>query len=82
MSVLNQQFLFASAALNCRGSIKKQFPVKSGMKAIWPVLLVLWLMVAPAALQAQFDYTLNSDGVSVTITEYTGNPGAQVSMLF
>jgi len=35
--------------------------------------LLGWLLLAtPAAVQAQFDYTTNADGVSVTITGYTG----------
>jgi len=40
------------------------------------VLLVLLLLAAPGAVQAQFTYTTNSDGVTLTITGYTGSGGA------
>src|SRR5271157_1662360 len=56
------------------------------MKTTWPVLLVLLCLAAPAAVQAQFTYTntdgsiygysTNADGVSLTITGYTGPPWA------
>jgi hypothetical protein len=39
-------------------------------------LLGLMLLAARAALQAQFDYTTNADGISLTITNYTGPGGA------
>ncbi len=39
------------------------------------VLLLLFLLVAPSAVQAQYDYVTNADGVSVTITYYTGPIG-------
>ncbi len=45
-------------------------------KRTWPVLLVLLLLVVPAAVKAQFIYTTNADGVSLTITGYTGTGGA------
>lgn len=46
---------------------------RNRMKQRW--LLFGWLLLAaPAALQAQFDYITNADGISVTITDYTG-PG-------
>ena len=44
--------------------------------SIRPVLLSLLLLAAPTAAQAQFDYTTNADGVSITITGYTGPGGA------
>jgi hypothetical protein len=44
----------------------------------WPIFLVLWLLAASTSLQAQFEYTANSDGVSITITNYTGPGGAVV----
>ena len=44
--------------------------------SIWRALVGLLLLAAPAALQAQFDYTTNADGASVTITGYTGPGGA------
>lgn len=45
----------------------------SAMKTTWPVLLGLLLMAAPAAVQAQFDYTVNADN-TINITGYTGPP--------
>ena len=46
---------------------------KNSMK---PILLGLLLLAAPAAVQAQYKYTTNSDGISLTITGYTGPPWA------
>ena len=46
------------------------------MKSTWPVLFGLLLLAAPATAQAQFSYTTNADGVSLTITGYTGPPWA------
>jgi hypothetical protein len=40
----------------------------------WLVFLVLLLWAAPVAMLAQFQYTTNADGVSVTITGYAGLP--------
>jgi hypothetical protein len=45
------------------------------MKRTWSVFLVMLLTAAPAVVQAQFIYVTNSDGVSVTITGYTGTAG-------
>jgi hypothetical protein len=47
-----------------------------GMKGTFFGLLVLLLMAAPAAVQAQFEYTINADGATVTITNYSGPGGA------
>jgi hypothetical protein len=44
----------------------------SATKKTWLVLLVGLLLAAPAAMQAQFNYTTNADGVSLTITGYAG----------
>jgi len=44
------------------------------MKRIWPFLLVLLLLAAPAAVQAQFTCTTNNG--TITITGYTGPGGA------
>jgi hypothetical protein len=41
-----------------------------------PLLLLLTL---PVVAQAQFNYPTNADGLSVTITGYTGNGGAVAS---
>jgi len=56
------------------------------MKPTWSILLVLELFVAPAAIHAQYtytnadgsiyDYSTNADGVSLTITRYSGPPWA------
>jgi hypothetical protein len=46
------------------------------MKTKWTVLSVLLLFATPAALQAQFGYTTNAGGASITITNYTGPSGA------
>jgi hypothetical protein len=56
------------------------------MKKTWPIFLILLLLAAPVAVQAQFTYTnadgsiynysTNADGVSLTITRYTGPPWA------
>jgi hypothetical protein len=43
---------------------------------LWRALLGLLLLAAPAAVQAQYNYTTNADGISVTITGYTGPGGA------
>jgi hypothetical protein len=45
------------------------------MKRTWLILLGLLLFVAPAA-EAQFSYTTNADGISITITGYIGVGGA------
>jgi hypothetical protein len=42
------------------------------MKKTWNVLLVSLLLAAPAAVQAQFTYTINSDN-TLTITSYSGS---------
>jgi hypothetical protein len=44
-------------------------------KRTWRAFLGLLLMAASAA-QAQYDYTTNSDGITITITQYTGLGGA------
>jgi hypothetical protein len=46
------------------------------IKTTWPILLGLLLLAAPAAVRAQYTYTNNADGVSITITGYTGHGGA------
>ena len=46
---------------------------------VMPVLLGILLLAAPAAAQAQFTYTTNSDGATLTITGYTG-PGGFVAI--
>jgi hypothetical protein len=46
------------------------------MKTTWAVLSVLLLCAAPAAVKAQFGYTTNAGGASITITSYTGPGGA------
>jgi hypothetical protein len=38
--------------------------------------MALILLATPAALKAQFDYATNTDGVSITITGYSGPGGA------
>lgn len=45
------------------------------MKSKWVILLVLLLVGAPAAMQAQFAYTTNADN-NLTITGYSGPAGA------
>jgi hypothetical protein len=40
------------------------------------LLLLLLLLTLPAAVQAQFSYTTNADGVTLTITGYAGPGGA------
>src|ERR1039458_9281380 len=47
------------------------------MKATILALLGLLLLAAPAAVQAQFTYTKNAAGSTITITGYTG-PGGTV----
>lgn len=49
------------------------------MKTTWLLLLPILLLTAPAAVRAQFTYTTNSDGASVTLTGYTG-PGGNVTI--
>jgi hypothetical protein len=49
------------------------------MTRTWPVLLGLLLLAAPAVVQAQFSYTTNADGITLTITGYSG-PGGAVSI--
>lgn len=39
------------------------------------VLCAVLLLISPATVQAQFGYTPNADGVSCTITNYTGSGG-------
>lgn len=46
------------------------------MKTQWTALLVLFFLGTTSLAQAQFTWTTNSDGVSVTITGYTGPGGA------
>ena len=46
------------------------------MKTTWNCLLVLLLLAAPAAVQAQFTYTTNNG--AITLTGYTGSGGAVV----
>jgi hypothetical protein len=48
---------------------------------MWLVMAALGLLLwaVPAALQAQYEYTTNADGSSITITGYTG-PGGTVIM--
>jgi hypothetical protein len=48
------------------------------VKVVLCVVLILLLAAAPAAVQAQFDYTTNADGVTLTITGYSGPPWAVV----
>jgi hypothetical protein len=38
------------------------------------IVLIFVLVAAPAGVQAQFDYTTNADGVTLTITGYLGPP--------
>jgi hypothetical protein len=47
------------------------------MRSGWFVLLGLWFLAAPAAVEAQFNYETNSRGVGIIITGYTG-PGGVV----
>jgi hypothetical protein len=46
------------------------------VKGLLPALLISVLIAAPAKLRAQFDYSTNADGVTITITGYSGPPGA------
>ena len=46
------------------------------MKGVIHGLLVLLLLAVPAVGQDQFDHTTNADGVTLTITGYTGPPWA------
>jgi hypothetical protein len=46
------------------------------MKVTISTLSVVLLLVPPAGVKAQFDYTTNADGVSITITGYIGPPWA------
>jgi hypothetical protein len=48
------------------------------MKRTWAFLSALLLLAAPAAVQAQFDYTVNANN-TITITGYSG-PGGVVSI--
>jgi hypothetical protein len=47
------------------------------ISAPWLLPLVL-LLTLPVAVQAQFTYTTNADGASITITGYTGAGGAVI----
>lgn len=51
---------------------------KKPLGPAWRVLLLLFPLLAPAAVQAQYAYSLNADGVSVTITDYTGPAGSVI----
>jgi hypothetical protein len=46
------------------------------MRATLPVVLVLLVLSAPAAVQGQFGYRINPGGASITITNYSGPGGA------
>ena len=46
------------------------------MKGALLALFGLLLLAVPSASQAQFSYTTNADGVSLTITGYAGSGGA------
>jgi hypothetical protein len=43
---------------------------------MWRALLGLLLLAAPTAVQAQYGYSINAGGTTVTITNYTGPGGA------
>jgi hypothetical protein len=55
----------------------------SEMKRNWPVLLILLLLAMPAAVRSQalqdYGYVTNADGITITITGYSG-PGGAVSI--
>jgi hypothetical protein len=44
--------------------------------SLWRILFGLLLLTAPEIAQAQFSYTTNADGISITITGYSGPGGA------
>ena len=46
------------------------------MRGAIAILLGGLLLAAPAAVQAQFTYTTNAGGSTITVTGYTGPPGA------
>ena len=46
------------------------------MRGTCVALLALLVVAAPAAVQAQFEYATNADGISITITNYGGAGGA------
>ena len=45
------------------------------MKSPQSAILGLLLLILPAAVQAQFNYITNSDGISLTLTGYSGSGG-------
>ena len=78
------QFSFTRAASSTSGRAKNQTPISllnhrvRTMKRTLPALLLFLLLAAPAAVHAQFTYTVNPGGTSVTITGYTGDGGAVI----
>ena len=61
---------------SCYGDYGDAIMNQQKTNSMRPVLLGLLLMAAPAAMQGQYDYTTNSDGISITITGYIGAGGA------
>jgi hypothetical protein len=50
--------------------------LRKNVKNLFPTILVLLDLVAPTAVQAQFTYSTNAGGSSITIIGYTGPGGA------
>jgi hypothetical protein len=71
------QFLLFGEGSNPSWSLKKHFPFVACLKSVVPFFLVLLLLAAPAAVQAQFICTTNADN-TITITGSTGLSGAVV----
>jgi hypothetical protein len=65
--------LFRFAATVLLDCVSKR--TKSGVKAAWLFLLGFLLLATRAAAQDEFDYMTNADGVTLTITNYTGAGG-------
>jgi uncharacterized repeat protein (TIGR03803 family) len=74
MSAISRQPLPATGISESPPKAQSAILHQPDMKRIWPFLLVLLLLAAPAAVQAQFTCTTNSG--TITITGYAGPGGA------
>jgi hypothetical protein len=76
MSAIGRQTLLAAGASELPAKDGEAIFLPSDKKRGWPVLLILLLLAVPTAVKAQFEYSINTDGISITITNYIGSGGA------